>query len=204
MCMELHEPAVAYSRQKFTIEQYLRMETEAETKSEYYQGEIFAMAGTLVPHNAVVSNLQTCLGTLLRNKGCRPYGSDLRIHIPKNSLFTYPDLSIFCGDVHTLYNDQFNALNPVVLIEVLSKNRRNYDRGTKFKLYRDIPTLREYIIVDSLYVSVEAWAINDAGNWELKDYKNLAETVRFPSLHIDLSLAEIYADVSLPFSSPLA
>lgn len=195
--MQAQEPAPAYARKNWTIGEYLEMEAASDEKHEYYRGEIFAMSGASLSHNAIAANVIAELRNKLKSKGCRPYGSDLRIHIPSNTLFTYPDVSVFCGKVDTLNNDQFNALNPVVLIEVLSKATKEYDRGDKFQLYRDIPTLKEYILIDSLSVFVEAFSINDAGHWELRDYKTLDDLLLFPSLGISLPLKEVYEESGL-------
>ena len=93
--MEVQEPAKAYHRKNWTVEEYLEMETASDEKHEYYRGDVFAMSGALQPHNAISSNLNAELRVKLRSKGCRPYGSDMRIHVASNSLFTYPDISFF-------------------------------------------------------------------------------------------------------------
>ena len=129
---KLKEPAVAYGKNKFTIEEYLQMEEASEEKHEYYQGEIFAMSGAKVPYNIIAINLTIQLGQKLKGKSCKPFNSDQRIHMPKNFLFTYPDISIVCGEIITLDNDDWNILNPTVIIEVLSPATKNYDRGDKF------------------------------------------------------------------------
>ena len=157
--MEINEPTVAYSKQKMSIQEYLEMENAADEKHEYYKGEIFAMSGAKMPHNRIASNLLIALGLKLKGKKCQPYGSDARIHIETNTLFTYPDISIICGEVITLNNDDYNVLNPIVIIEVLSKSTKNYDRGEKFKLYRDIVTLKEYILVDSESMHIEIFRL---------------------------------------------
>ena len=195
--MELNEPAIAYSKQKISIEEYLEMENDALEKHEYYQGEVFAMSGTKLPHNHITSNLLSVLGIKLKGKNCKPFGSDLRVHIPSNTLFTYPDISVFCGEVKTLNNDEFNALNPTVLIEVLSKTTKNYDRGEKFKLYRDIKTLREYILVDSETVHVEIFRVNENNHWELEEYNDINSDVEIKAINESVSIAEIYEDVNL-------
>ncbi len=100
--MEVNEPAIAYSKQKVSIEEYLETENAAFEKHEYYQGEIFAMSGAKVPHNEIFTNLFSALVIKLKGKKCRPYGSNLRIHIPSNTLFTYPHISIVCGKIETL------------------------------------------------------------------------------------------------------
>src|ERR1019366_2338044 len=109
--MEIKEPAVAYNMEKVSVE-----------KHEYYKGEIFAMSGARVPHNAITGNLFISLGQKLKGKKSKPYNSDQRIHFPSNTLFTYPDISIICGEIITLNNDNYNVLNPAVIIEVLSKS----------------------------------------------------------------------------------
>lgn len=192
--MEVKEPAVAYNRKSWTIEEYLQMEEASEIKHEYYQGEIFAMSGVLLPHDIITTNTIGELRAKLKGKGCRPHTSDLRIHIPPNTLFTYPDISIFCGEVKTLNDDKFNALNPIVLIEVLSKSTKTHDRGDKFNLYRDIPSLKEYILIDSLTISVEAFDINDEGKWQLTEYKNSNDVLVLNSISVSLPLKDIYED----------
>src|SRR5690606_33798050 len=170
--MEVHEPAVDYNKQKYTIEEYLKMEEAATEKHEYYRGEIFAMSGSKVPHNIISMNLAGQLYNKLKGKKCKPYNSDQRIHIEENTLFTYPDISIVCGLVKTLNNDNWNILNPTVIIEVLSPSTKNYDRGEKFMLYRAIPTLKEYILVDSERIHIEAFRLNKNERWELEEYND--------------------------------
>lgn len=145
---------------------------------------------------AVYYNLATELGAQLRGSGCKPYGSDLRVYIEKNSLFTYPDLSIICGKKESRNNDDFNILNPSVLFEVLSESSKDYDRGSKFMLYRDIPTLKTYVIIDSLSLKVEAYSINSGGLWELNEYSNISDTLLIPNLNISIALKDIYDGVN--------
>ena len=194
--MEIREPAIAYSKKSYTIEEYLEMENASSEKHEYYKGEIFAMAGTKMAHNEITSNLATELGAQLKGSSCKPYGSDLRIYVEKNSLFTYPDLSVICGKKESRNNDDFNILNPSVLFEVLSESSKDYDRGSKFMLYRDIPGLKTYVIVDSLSIKVEVYSINSAGLWELNEYSNISDTLRISNLNISIALKDIYDGVN--------
>src|SRR5829696_2916812 len=99
--MELKEPAHSYQKKYYTIQEYLQMEKDSLEKHEYYKCEIFAMPGASPRRNIISVNILAALAVALKGKGCRPYGSDMRIHIPENSLFTYPDISIICGDVIT-------------------------------------------------------------------------------------------------------
>jgi Uma2 family endonuclease len=190
--MEVREPAIAYGKQRLTIEEYLEFEKTSDVKHEYYQGEIFAMAGARIAHNMVVMNCTVGLGSRLRGKPCKPFNSDQRIHIPKNIFFTYPDISIVCGEIITLNNDEFNLLNPSVIIEVLSPGTKNYDRAEKFILYRDITSLKEYILIDSQFVNVEAFRLNKTGHWELEEFRSLNDTLFLPSIDVSLPLKEIY------------
>ncbi|HYK45626.1 MAG TPA: Uma2 family endonuclease, partial [Parafilimonas sp.] len=132
---------------------------------------------------------------------CQPYGSDQRIHIPSNTLFTYPDISIVCGEIITLNEDEFNVLNPSVIIEVLSRSTKNYDRGEKFKLYRDIATLKEYILVDSESVHIEVFRLNDRNHWELEEYHDMADFVAIKAINEDISVADIYDGVKMQLTS---
>ena len=195
--MEIHEPAVAYSKQKISIEEYLEMENASIEKHEYYKGEVFAMSGAKVPHNTISSNLSGILYNKLKGKKCKPYGSDQRIHIQSNTLFTYPDISIICGEIITLNNDDYNVLNPSVIIEVLSKSTKNYDRGEKFKLYRDILTLKEYILVDSETIHIEVFRLNESNRWELEEYNSVENFLFIKAIDEKIVLSEIYEGVNI-------
>lgn len=190
--MEVREPAVAYGKERFSIEEYLRMENTEVVKHEYYQGEIFAMSGAKVSHNTIAVNLLIKLGQKLKGKKCKPFNSDQRIHIPSNTLFTYPDISIICGEIITLNNDEYNVLNPTVIIEVLSSSTKNYDRGEKFKLYRDIATLKEYILVDSESIHIETFRLNENDHWELEEYNSTEDILIIKAIEENITLSEIY------------
>jgi len=192
----VREPAVAYAKKKLTLEEYLQWELESGEKFEYYQGEIFAMAGADVRHNVIFKNLYLALGQCLQGKPCQPYGSDLRIHIPENTLYTYPDISVICKDILDTDSD-IAVIEPSLIIEILSPSTKSYDRGDKFKLYRDIPTLKEYILVDSQSVNIETFRLNKQGYWELEEYKKSNEILQSPFLGLSLSLIEIYEGTKL-------
>lgn len=192
--MEVKEPAIP-SNQQLSIESYLEMENMSMEKHEYYRGEVFAMSGARVPHNLISVNLAAILKKKLNGKNCKVFNSDQRIHIEDNSLFTYPDISIVCGEIITLNNDNYNILNPVVIFEVLSESTKNYDRGVKFKLYRDIPTLKEYILVDSENVHIEAFRINKNNHWELQEYNTITDELFMESFRESILITEIYDGV---------
>lgn len=140
----IREPLAVYGKTFFTEQEYLDMERAAEWKHEYFQGEIFAMSGASLMHHKIFSDLFGELAYKLKGNPCQPDGSDLRMHIPENTLYTYPDISIHCRDMIIPGSDEDNAILPAVIIEILSKSTRSYDRGDKFKLYRDIASLKEY------------------------------------------------------------
>ncbi len=190
--MEVKEPAHAYNKKFYSIEEYLLMENEAVEKHEYYKGEIFAMAGAEVRHNIISINLIALLYNALKGKSCQPFGSDMRIHIPENTLFTYPNISVICGRLTSLKKDENTFSNPTVIIEILSPSTRNYDRGLKFMLYRAIPTLKEYLLVDAEAIHAEHFAINKEGLWQLKEYSNTTDKIIFESLGVTLPLKDVY------------
>jgi Uma2 family endonuclease len=195
--MEVKEPAVAYGEQKISVEAYLERENASMEKHEYYKGEIFAMSGAKVPHNIISRNFLIALGQKLRGKKCQPFGSDQRIHIQSNTLFTYPDISIICGEVMTLNNDDYNVLNPTAIVEVLSKSTKNYDRGEKFKLYRDIPTLKEYVLVDSETIHIEVFRLNENNHWELEEYDSIENFLSIKAIDEKIAISEIYEGVNI-------
>ncbi|MDQ2864237.1 MAG: Uma2 family endonuclease [Bacteroidota bacterium] len=195
--MEVREAAIAYGKEKISVEEYLEWENSSTEKHEYYKGEIFAMSGAKVAHNIIAGNLFISLGQKLKGKKCRPYNSDQRIHIQSNTLFTYPDISIICGEIITLNNDEYNVLNPSVIIEVLSKSTKNYDRGEKFKLYRDIPTLKEYVLVDSGSIQIEVFRLNENKHWELEEYNSIQSAFYIKEIDEKIPVSDIYNDVNI-------
>lgn len=204
---KVEEPAIAYGKRKYTVQEYLELEKNSLEKHEYFQGEIFPlhrdfdaediqnMSGAGSKHNFIFSNLFIQLGIKLKGSKCTPFGSDMRMNIPENTLYTYPDISIYCNDLVKANDDENSTIHPTVIIEILSPSTKNYDRGDKFKLYRDIPTLKAYILVDSQSVSVEAFHINEHQNWELIEYGNFDEQLNFPSFGFQIPLHEIYDKV---------
>ena len=190
--MEIKEPVHAYNKKFYSIEEYLQMENEALEKHEYYKGEIFAMSGAGNRHNIISINIIVSLGNSLKGKSCQPFGSDMRIHIPENTLFIYPDISVICGDIISPNADENSATNPTVIIEILSPSTRNYDRGVKFMLYRAIPTLKEYILVEAESIHVEQFAINKEGLWQLKEFSSENDQLMLESVNVNLLLRDIY------------
>jgi len=178
-----------------TRDDYLRLDETSDGRHEFFQGEVFAMTGGSFNHAAIGLNIATTLTTSLRGGPCRPMNSDLRIHTPAG-LDTYPDVSAFCGEPE-LSDRQKTLLNPVVIIEVLSPTTRSYDRGDKFALYRGIPSLRDYLLVDSEQILVEHFRRLDNGEWLLHEYRLVSDTILLVSIDSTLALSMIYEDVVL-------
>ncbi|HEY4286902.1 MAG TPA: Uma2 family endonuclease [Puia sp.] len=194
------EPAAVYGigKRRFSVEDYLRMESESLEKHEYYKGEIFLMSGARMDHNIITSNLMGHLHPKLENSPCQVFGSDLRIYVEANGLFTYPDLSIVCGEPVTRANDDLHLMNPSVIIEVLSPSTKDYDRGDKFKLYQGLSTLSEYVLVDSKSVLVEHFIKNAGGEWGLQKYGKTGDNLSIRAAGVSISLREIYARTQFP------
>ena len=180
---------------KISEEEYLDQERKAEHKSEFYKGEIFAMAGATKEHNKIVASIVAEIYGFLRSKGCSIFPSDLRLHNFENTLYTYPDVTIVCGEEKYL-DDKFDTLtNPTVLFEVLSPAREDYDRGTKFKLYRSISSLQNYVVVSSTEFAAEVYTRND-DKWILTTAKNIDGTLFISAINYTMKLSDIYAQIS--------
>ncbi|PSR56156.1 Uma2 family endonuclease [Adhaeribacter arboris] len=150
------------------------------------------MLGDSYNHNVIAANL---LGLLfgLRKNGCQAFGSDLRLHIPLNSLYTYPDVTIICGKPEFLDPQQDTIINPLIFFKILSPSTEKYDRGKKFMLYRSISSLQEYILIDSQYRLIEKYTRNSDNHWILTDYKQPEDNVIFNSIPYKLTVEEIYS-----------
>lgn len=155
------------------------------------------MAGATKEHDAITVNLTIELGVALRERGCRPRSSDLRVRVPETDLYTYPDLSIVCGEGRFEGDALDILLDPVAIVEVLSKSTEAYDRGAKFAHYRRIPELRTYVLVSSLAPRVEVFERQDDGGWLMRDFSGLDATVALPTLGIEVPMRAVYRDVVL-------
>ncbi len=178
-----------------TEESFLEFERLATEKHEYFKGKVFAMSGASIPHNKIFSNTFGELSYKLKGKKCQPFGSDLRIHIPRNTLFTYPDISIIYGEIETT-DDKFDTItNPTVIFEILSPSTRDYDIGKKFTLYRDIESLKEYILIDSEKIGVTKYYKNPDNSWLMTEYKTIESSFQIQTVDLELKLADVYFDV---------
>jgi Uma2 family endonuclease len=187
--------------QQLRESEYLQIERAAEFKCEFYDGEMFAMAGGTPMHSLLATNLGREFGNRLKGRSCVPFNSDLRLKVLATGLYTYPDLSVVCGPLRFAVPEQDTIVNPTVLVEVLSDSTEGYDRGKKFEHYRQIPELREYLLVSQKEPRIEAFLRTEKGPWQLREAVGLTAKLKIPSLKIVLSLAEVFANVKFPRAS---
>jgi len=176
-----------------TPEEYLQIERAAEFKSEYFAGEMFAMAGGKAKHSLLKANLIREIGNRLKGRPCRVYDSDLRVLVSATGLFTYPDATVVCGPLDVFDGD--NLTNPTLLVEVLSDSTEKYDRTTKFDHYRKIPSLKEVLFVSQEQPIVELFHREEDGSWKLTDARGLEASIELSSISVSVPLAEIYDNV---------
>lgn len=185
-----------------TPEEYLRRERDSDVRHEYYHGEVFAMAGGSPDHSLIASNVSGELRSRLKGNLCRVYESNLRVRIPRTTLYTYPDVSVICGErqFDPLDMNKETVLNPALIVEVLSPSTESWDRGGKFQNYREIESLREYVLVSSNKALVETFLRQPDGTWVMNPTASREAVAPLKSLGIELSLAEVYDGVE--FATP--
>jgi Uma2 family endonuclease len=181
---------------KLTPDEYLKIERQADFKSEYYRGEMFAMAGGSPKHSARAANLIGLLFNRLRGKGCQIFTSDLRVRTGANGLYTYPDISVVCGKPMYATDEGDVLINPKVIFEVLSPSTEGKDRGFKFQQYKQIESLQEYVLVSQTEPLVERFGRALGGAWTgYSEARGVDATLTLESLGIEIALAEIYQDI---------
>lgn len=174
-------------------EDYLKLEKASTEKHEFYQGQVFAMAGGTFQHARIGLNVTTELAVRLRGKPCQPINSDMRITTP-SGLNTYPDASVYCGQPE-LIDHHKTLLNPVLIVEVLSLSTRSYDRGDKFHHYRSIPNLRDYLLIDSETILVEHYQRMGIYEWNLHEYRQLTDILNLDSIKESLIVSVFYEGI---------
>jgi Uma2 family endonuclease len=182
---------------RVTPEEYLERERNAETRSEYRNGEIIAMAGASPARARIVRNLVSNIDSKLGDGPCEVFSTDLRLGVSATNFFTYPDVMVTCGELVHPDNRHDIVLNPIILIEVLSKSTQDYDRGETFESYRNIPTLREYLTIDQYKVGIEHWSRQPDDQWPSQEFHDRNAILRLNSIGIELSVADIYRKVEL-------
>jgi len=179
----------------YSPEEYLELEEKADYKSEYRDGEIVLMTGGTTNHNEIALNLAANLKFQLKKQKYKVYMGDVRLWIPRYRQYTYPDVMVIQGK--PVYADQgtTTVMNPMLIAEVLSRSTQNYDQGDKFKYYRSIPEMKEYILLDQKQSQVIQFVKNDQGKWILTEYETEDSVLRLNTIDFEMSFADIYEGV---------
>lgn len=176
-----------------TFEEYLALERQTGAKYEYYQGQVYAMSGALTLHIFIQANLGRHLGNSLDGQPCFALGSDLRVHVEASGLYTYPDVTIVCGELE--FGPAQAVTNPKVIFEIHSPTTRTYDRVGKFAHYSQISTLSEYVLVEQDRYCVDRYSRGANGQWELARFEGIDAVLVLGSVNIFVPLRQIYANV---------
>lgn len=181
-----------------TPEEYLHRERKADFKSEYYRGEMFAMAGASANHNLIVLNAGSSLREQLKDRPCRVYPSDLKLKIKSTGLYTYPDLTVVCGEPQLESDVGDVLLNPVVIVEVLSESTETYDRGKKFEQYRTVDSVMHYVLIAQDRFSIDCFSRQPDGSWSLASCQGPDGKIHIETVGCELVVAEVYDKVVFP------
>lgn len=189
----------ALPKRKYTIEEYVELIKTTEEKIEYFDGELFSMAGGKFAHSAIASNVQFALSQRFVKRLCRGFSGDLVLKVPAAPPFRFPDVSVVCGEpmVENLYGIDL-LVNPILIVEVLSDSTADYDLGKKFLAYQSIESFREYLAIAQKHVHVIQHSKQENGLWVRRDFIGLDSEVHLESLNVTLSLREIYENVQFP------
>ncbi|XGV95359.1 MAG: Uma2 family endonuclease [Leptolyngbya sp. BL-A-14] len=188
----------------YTPEEYLAQEEVAEFHSEYRDGEIVPMTGGSINHNQIAGNVYAFLKFALRGKPLKPYIGDLRLWIPQYRQYTYPDVLVIEGQPLFQAQRTDTILNPCLIVEVLSKSTKDYDRTDKFRYYRSIAELQEYVLINQYEVAIDYYTKADGDTWLFRAYEfdADAETLNLASVNVEIPFAEIYDGVDFNLNEP--
>ena len=178
-------------------QEYLAIERQAKYKSEYFDGQIFAMSGASKQHNLIVANVLGELHAQLKKRPCTVYPSDMRLKVSPTGLYTYPDVSVVCGEAEFDDEQQDTLLNPIIIVEILSKSTEGYDRGEKFEHYRKLDSLVEYILIAQDKHHIEHYVRQPNHQWLLTETDSLQEIIQLPSIGCQLALVDVYDKVKI-------
>jgi len=181
----------------FTREEYLALEDRSDYKSEFYDGEIFAMSGGSRNHSVICLNLNWGIRNGVADKDCVGFDSNMKLDIAEHDLFVYPDAMVVCGEIGFSENRTDIVTNPALIIEVISPPTEKFDRGDKFAYYRSLPSLREYVLISQNEPMVEVYYKQDEKTWIYTVSKGLEESVRYQTIDYEMSLKDIYQKVNL-------
>ncbi len=180
---------------RYTPAEYFALEEQSEGRHEYFDGEVFAMAGTSKSHNSVALNMTLGLKTALRGKGCQVFMESVRLAVQENFHYTYPDVVVSCDPADA--RDAYLVRHPVLIVEVLSPGTEAYDREGKFLQYQQLPSLRHYVLVHQKKWLVEWFRRNEAGEWVVQLLNASEALLEIADLNLRLPLTELYEDTDV-------
>ena len=183
-------------KQYYTPEEYLQLEETAEHKSEYIDGQIIPMPGGTVNHNRIAGNFYATLNFAFRQQNYEVFAVDLRLWIPEKRIYTYPDVMIVAGEPEFFNNRRDVITNPQVIIEVLSKSTKGYDREGKFEAYRTISSFQEYLLIDQTRIHVEQFSKTGKKRWTLCEYDEEDQAIALATVPFEISLQDLYNKVN--------
>ena len=186
------------SKTYLSPEDYLALERAAAAKSEYYHGEVYAMAGASRTHTLIAANAVSQLVLQLKGRSCTAHTSDLRVRVGTGALYTYPDVVVVCGKAVFEDRHQDTLLNPIVIVEVLSPSTEAYDRGAEFAFYRKLESLADYVLISQDQPLLEHYSSQTGDSWLLTAYEGMEAVALLPSIGCELPLAEVYDKVESP------
>jgi len=180
---------------RYTLEEYFALEERSAVHHEYFEGEVFAMAGASKLHNLIKGNLIAELRLNVRQRGCRLFDENVRLEVREKIYYTYSDIVVSCDP--TDHRDPYLVRHPVLIVEVLSPSTADYDRTTKFENYQKMPSLRHYLLVSQLAWTVEWFRRNEAGQWIYTLLIGLDATLEIADMNLSLPLRELYEDTDV-------
>lgn len=180
----------------YTLDEYLALERESETRYEYWRGEVFAMSGGTLRHDLAMDNVFALLRAQLGQRECHVFSSNRQIKVPDAPPYRYADGSVVCGKIEVeRFNGNDILINPVLLYEVLSPSTEAYDRGDKFTYYKSIPSFKEYLLIAQHRPHVTQFLKHSDTEWTQREYNDLGAVILLTSIDCTLALSEIYRDV---------
>ena len=179
----------------YTPDEYLAQEEVAGFRSEYRDGEIVSMTGASINHNQIAGNVYAFLKFMLRKTDTKPYIGDLRLWIPQYRQYTYPEVFLIQGQLVFQERRTDTIMNPCLIVEVLSKSTKDYDRTDKFRYYRSIAELQEYVLINQYRTEIEHYTKADGNSWLFRAYESSKDKIIFASINIEMTIEDIYEDV---------
>jgi Uma2 family endonuclease len=176
---------------RMSYEEYLERERASTTKHEYLRGEVFAMAGGSLEHARLALRVGHLITAGIAQRPCEAFSADARVRVDETDLSTYPDVTVICGRIERSPRDGEAAINPTVLVEVLSDSSEAYDRGEKFAHYRRIASLQEYVLVSQRERRIEVFRRTAGGRWELGE-ATAGGRVVLESIGVELAVDDVY------------